>query len=887
MNLQTVYDALKQLCIHQYRKNGKILGVSTIELSNYLNMQRSNVSRELSKLCSSGAIRKKSGKPVIYYIEIDKIDDNIFKRKETSVFDKIVGSTGSLKNQIALAKAAVVYPPMGLHTLIVGETGVGKSFFAKCMYKYAIEINKIKSNRFIVFNCADYANNSQLLISHLFGVKKGAYTGALEDKEGIIEKGRDGIVFLDEVHRLPAEGQEMLFTLIDEGKYTPLGSTKEVEISLMIICATTENIDSTLLKTFRRRIPVTISLPTLRDRGIDERLSIIKIFIEEESKRINRSINIDEEALIALINYNCPNNIGQLKSDIQIACAKTFLRFLSNDDKIQLVLNDFSVEVRSGMLKTKKVVPSDWRNQHNNFLNIDEDESIEDKYNISHNIYEFIERRSSELSQKGYSNEEIINRLIDELENFINVYINNIRIESDDNDIKRLVSSDLYEMLDNFMLLAEHKLKRTISRNIFLGLLIHLNIFLIRVKQNKEIVNPKIDEIRKKYPSEFRLAMMLADRLEQKYSINVPIGEMGFIAMFFAGDMVERKKRVSVIVAMHGNSTASSMVDVANQLLNTNHVKAYNMPLNVKPEMALDELIVMAKDYDEGMGVLLIVDMGSLNYFSEIIEQKTRIKVRSIDMASTPTVIEAARKALTYCSLDEIVQSINKDINYISKIFNNPVQEKKEIIITACLTGEGTALKIKEILKKKFGATNYEILNLSMEDRDNFKIVVDNLKKSNKIKCIVGAFDPQIKDIDFISLERLFEEYYGTDFAGFINNGNMIEKIKMVYKEYLNLTQYEYIADSFIETLIYIKDFCGIQVDGDKFNGVMMHYGSLIAKLINREDTPKCKKVEYIKMRYSNVYDILKDKFAVIEEKIEISFNDDDICNIIEILLEI
>lgn len=89
------------------------------------------------------------------------------------------------------------------------------------MHKFAMEAARLTETApFVVFNCADYANNPQL-----FGVKKGAYTGAVEQK-GLIEKANGGILFLDEVHRLTPEGQEMLFTFIDGGMYRRLGESE-------------------------------------------------------------------------------------------------------------------------------------------------------------------------------------------------------------------------------------------------------------------------------------------------------------------------------------------------------------------------------------------------------------------------------------------------------------------------------------------------------------------------------------------------------------------------------------------------------------------------------------------------------------------------------------
>ncbi len=128
-----------------------------------------------------------------------------------AIFDSIIGAKGSIQNQLRKAKAAVLYPPNGLHTLIVGETGTGKTLLAEAMHQLAYSKSITKNEKLIHFNCADYYNNPQLLVSHLFGHVKGAFTGADHDKAGLVESANHGILFLDEIHRLPLEGQEMLF----------------------------------------------------------------------------------------------------------------------------------------------------------------------------------------------------------------------------------------------------------------------------------------------------------------------------------------------------------------------------------------------------------------------------------------------------------------------------------------------------------------------------------------------------------------------------------------------------------------------------------------------------------------------------------------------------
>lgn len=165
--IDIVYQKLKEL--------DRGIGVSASDIADSLGLSRANVSSDLNRLCDEGKAVKVGTKPVLFrYVE--EISN---KREETSL-DKFLEKNPSLFSAVEQAKAAILYPPNGMHILILGETGVGKSMFAELIHKYAIEMNRMDENSpFIVFNCADYANNPQLLVSQLFGSKKGAYTGRI------------------------------------------------------------------------------------------------------------------------------------------------------------------------------------------------------------------------------------------------------------------------------------------------------------------------------------------------------------------------------------------------------------------------------------------------------------------------------------------------------------------------------------------------------------------------------------------------------------------------------------------------------------------------------------------------------------------------------------
>ena len=98
-------------------------------------------------------------------------------------------------------KTALYYPDNGLPVLFTGASGTGKSYIVKLIYQYCLSNDLITEEApFVTLNCAQYANNPELLTSNLFGHVKGAYTGAESDKKGAFEAANQGILFLDEVH---------------------------------------------------------------------------------------------------------------------------------------------------------------------------------------------------------------------------------------------------------------------------------------------------------------------------------------------------------------------------------------------------------------------------------------------------------------------------------------------------------------------------------------------------------------------------------------------------------------------------------------------------------------------------------------------------------------
>ncbi|MDR2163143.1 MAG: sigma 54-interacting transcriptional regulator [Clostridiales Family XIII bacterium] len=345
-------------------------GFSANELSERTGYDRSNVSRDLNALVDENRAIKLTGRPVRFLgrsaLERHTVkgsDDSVDPERVKYLFaarpptqcmpfqtlENLVGAEGSIKSAIGLAKMSVLYPRK-LNILLMGETGVGKTTFAESVYAYAANHSLIdRDAAFVSFNCSEYADNPQLLFSHLFGHVKGAFTGANHDKTGLVEEAEGGILLLDEIHRLKSESQEMLFQLIDKGCYRKLGETGvATKANLMLIGATTERIDSYLLGTFKRRFPVVIHMPPLAERPITERFRMIVEAFYRESKELRLPLHVKRDAMLLLLLYSCAGNIGQLVSDIQLTCANCFRLHIDDDREMTIDSGILMPHIREG-----------------------------------------------------------------------------------------------------------------------------------------------------------------------------------------------------------------------------------------------------------------------------------------------------------------------------------------------------------------------------------------------------------------------------------------------------------------------------------------------------------------------------------------------------------
>lgn len=802
----------------------RIEGFTASDIAKDLGILRNNVSAELNKLLRQKRIIKIKGRPVHYLVKQIMEDllgtklpedqyeyENILEVTggqspdpgngpsanhdtawETNPFDDLIGSKTSLKVQVEQAKAAVLYPPHGLHTLIVGQTGVGKTLFANLMFNYAKLAAPFMDEdaQFIVFNCADYANNPQLLISHIFGHIKGAFTGADSEKDGLVSKADGGMLFLDEIHRLPPEGQEMLFYFMDTGTYAKLGETeRNRNANVLIVGATTEDPESSLLKTFVRRIPILIRIPSFEERPAIDKIEILKFLLAIEANRVQKPIKIDAESMKALIGNTSYGNVGQLKSNIQLVCANGFLHCL-HDDVITIHFKDLPSELKNGFFyfSRKRQEIQELSDLIDSYLTVypeGENKALfeEDPYEPDFNLYNIIEDKVSFMMEQDVSDEDINRFLKLDIDIHLNKFYNKFSSYALNREkILKIVSEDILNFSEEVQDIVEKRLKCKVNERFLLAFSLHLTSFLKRVK-NQQVANyTNIENVINDRPQEYQLSLDICKMIGEKYRVHVPVKEAMYLTILLTSLIDEQKaEQVAILVAAHGFSTASSMVSVVKSLLGESNVDCIDMPLDMDPKYVLEEMKRRVKEIDMGKGVLLLVDMGSLTGFGDVITQETGIKTRTIDMVTTALVIEAIRKAtIMEMNLDDIYESLKEFRGYGSYQMESKPREtgkpvKPQAILSVCSTGEGTAEKLKQLitrLLKNIGKTNIAVIPLPINEVEEKK---ETLMQKYDILLAVGIADPKVQ-APFVPLEALFMGDGETQVTHLIQNHQLLKQ---------------------------------------------------------------------------------------------------------------
>lgn len=614
--------------------------------------------------------------------------------KAASVFSALVGHDGSQRQIVELCKAAVNYPPNGLPMLITGSSGVGKSFIARLIYEYAVARGVLAADApFVVLNCADYANNPELLSATLLGYKKGSFTGADRDKDGLLTEADGGYLFLDEVHRLNFENQEKLFLFMDAGKFRPLGEPRWKQSRVRLIFATTEQPEQVLLETFRRRITLQLPIIGMTERPVRERMQLLRLFFWREARKLQREIYVHNEVISQLCFTPFAGNIGKLQHLVQLSCANAYYQ-QKESTMIVITRKELpAIEWTRGLplLAGMEYMIVDWK-ETQAAIRLAAADPAADHFSA---LWQMIAER---IGDPAAAADHV----------FVN-FKTMLKKAREDKTAGRgrsdspLLGGICEEVLPRYGIAGHSRLTDELG-------------FLYEQFSNYDLTASESTGVRRflesAMPKAGYIADCLCDRLARfEGAVSQPVRYLFTLTLH---EYVNEAMEFYGLIVAHGDSTASSIQKVANLTCRTFVFEAIDMPMDT----TIDDTIAKVQQYlskiNTRRGLILLIDTGSLNQMYSSINNLLSGDLLIINNVSTAIALDIGIKMLGRVSFLDIVRGARESYVFDIQYFEGIARGRN--IIVSCMSGVGIAEKLQETMQRVIDPKVVDIVTIEYQE---------------------------------------------------------------------------------------------------------------------------------------------------------------------------
>nr|WP_256434398.1 PRD domain-containing protein [Brevibacillus sp. HB1.3] len=456
----------------------------------------------------------------------------------------------------------------------------------------------------------------------------------------------------------------------------------------------------------------------------------------------------------------------------------------------------------------------------------------------------------------------------------------------------RIIDPFIIHLVEEIVRFAEAKLEKILSQKVIFGLALHIQTSKERLAQGKQIVNPQINHVRIKYKKEFAVALECVRMIEEAILMDLPIGEAGYLTMFFVLDdvsMEEERETIGVLVITHGSGGATAMVDVTNRLLVTQYARAIDLPLEEDSMSVLEKALKVAREIGSKAGLLLLVDMGSLLGFGEIIEREIGIPVKVIPMVSTPHVIEATRKAMLGHSLEDVY----RDVLGIS-LYQREEQPKEQVqkhipaltIVAACLSGEGSALFLKKLLESRlrYDESLLEFVPLQLIDKAQARSQLRKIKEERKILFVVSNYILD-RELRHHSMDDVLNGEAMSDIQQVIDLEEAYLKMQESLGEHLQMVDGQDILADVRMCVGRMEERLNNYLVFDTRIGAYLHICCLVDRLkIGTQSVAYIQKDSFL-LENRKLYSLIRHELLPLEDKYEVVISEDDVCFIMNFFI--
>ena len=898
---EKVLEELKKRCKDHDFEESDIFSAKAI--ADTLGIGRNTVSQYLNEFVKLKEVIKINSRPVYFFYQkeveatYDKVcDENIFSSFEEfeeyfqdlqKGFGKLIGYNNSLHNVVNHCKAAISYPGHGLPILIHGPTGTGKSMIASLCYEYA-KAHRIISDdsRFIAVNCSEYANNPELLTANLFGHVKGAYTGADDDNPGLISLSDGGILFLDEVHCLKAECQEKLFFFMDKGMYHKVGDNENwYTSSCRLVFATTEDPQNALLKTLLRRIPITVTIPSLKERPLTEKKELIYTILKKESMRLGSAINISNMVYQTLMDFEFVGNVGAMKNAIKATCANAFLSHKGEANELNINIYDLPDYIFTPLTTVQLKVYED---SNDTMIPLEKLAGSVSSANPLLHLYDQIVERYDEFKKSNESFQQFVQEMQGMIQHYIDyiAYKNRYRANANDSYLLRVLDKIYSIMMNKYSLNVPNSEIQVYSK-----MLSDYTKYVVEAKvwmsDRRQAVNEMTQTLYENAPRSYTIAQEIVENVALNLDIELDEVMASIITISFIGYEKSPMSSSVGVILCHGYSTASSIAETVNRMLGEYIYDGIDMQIDLSIEkvaMLADDYLKRKEPIDE---LMLLVDMGSLEEIYKRIKPIANCNIALLNNVSTRMALEVGSKIVQGESVKDIMSDIQE--NYELSAHYIGCKAKKNAIVSICATGFGAAQKISELLlsslpcKIPVEIIPYEYQPL-VENGDK-----DALFDKYNVQLLIGTLDPNVRSYDFVPVENLM-----------MNEG--IEKLEHIISSYMSQSELEIfrsnimknftlsnivnhltilnaekVIDDVEEIVEELEANLNTPLDTTRKTGLYVHVSCLIERLMLRNEITVVEGIEKMLEENKESIRITKEAFSGVEMRYSVEIPEAEI----------
>lgn len=901
---EAIFQFAESRCHSASLKETASLFFSTEEITQKLSISRTQASRILNQYVSNHTLFKINTRPVLFslteffarkyqieieeeYTSIEALQAKLNSISSEKVFEKVIGYNSSLSEAVEQLKTAIFYPNNGLPVLLMGETGVGKSYFAQIMDEYMIREGILQEESpFFTLNCAQYANNPELLSGILFGYTKGAFTGADKDHMGLLEAADKGVLFLDEVHRLSDEGQEKLFNFMDKENFSRIGESKERQSKVRLVFATTESTDR-FLQTFLRRIPIQIYIPSVAERSLFEKRQLIEYLFKKESQDIKKTIEVTPRVMDILLQTSFSGNIGEMENVIKYACGSAIAHSdesrqveIKIKDLPQKIYASFDSPIEIANTEEENLIFSDQINfsaapsttgelqkfvQHLAWLY--QDYQKETGYTIKYQLHQQIVKFMDDVIFREKQRNQAA------LEKFISTVMQEIFREID--------SHTKFQYDGNLVLLLSYYIYHYSLKGI------NLTNFL---------PNDFTSFVKKNYQTELNQIIPLLPEIEKRLDVSFTQADQLLFALFFSTLNYEVKSNeINAIMIAHGYATASSIANVCNRMLGSAVFTSIDMPVESTIFDISEKVLRYLEEYSVNQGLLVLVDMGSLNMIYEQLKQNINQPILFIDQLSTPLALEVGNLIQQDRSLNEIAESMKEVVVPNIQLYQ-PKKSKKKAIVTTCFSGLGVAIQIQKLLYDCLE----DILEVDILPIEFAELQTNGLSEAflsqYDVLSVIGTNDVHIPEMKFVYLENII-------------SGNGDTQLKEIFENLLSETEIREVNDRLVKNFSLIRvlesltildtkrimeviENCiqdlerrlALRLSNARKVAIYVHVACMVERLIRHTEITDFPNLEQFAFEHEKEIRVIQDIFSVLEPIYSVTIPLEETCYIYNIL---